>query len=61
VEIMERWIPDFKAAALGVQVGVNWLQVNHTLVANRETVEGRQRREEPGVQHTNREDASHEH
>jgi hypothetical protein len=37
VEIMERWIPDFKAAALGVQVGVNWLQVNHSLVANRET------------------------
>ncbi len=37
VEIMERWIPDFKAAALGMQVGVNWLQVNHSLVANRET------------------------
>ncbi len=37
VEIMERWIPDFKAAALGVQVGVNWLQVNHSLVASRET------------------------
>jgi hypothetical protein len=36
VEIMERWIPDFKAASLGVQVGVNWLQVNHSLVANRE-------------------------
>ena len=36
VEIMERWIPDFKAAALGVQVGVNWLQVNHSLVSNRE-------------------------
>ncbi len=34
---MERWIPDFKAAALVVQVGVNWLQVNHSLVANRET------------------------
>ena len=36
VEIMERWIPDFKAAALGMQVGVNWLQVNHSLVSNRE-------------------------
>jgi hypothetical protein len=36
VEIMERWIPGFKAAELGVQVSVNWLQVNHSLVANRE-------------------------
>ncbi len=34
MEIMERWIPDFKALALGVQVGVNWLQVNHSLVSN---------------------------
>jgi hypothetical protein len=31
---MERWIPDFKASALGVQVGLNWLQVNHSLVSN---------------------------
>jgi hypothetical protein len=30
MEVMERWIPDFKASALGVQVGVNWLQVNHS-------------------------------
>ncbi len=36
MEIMERWIPDFKASALGVQVGVNWLQVNHSLVSNRD-------------------------
>jgi hypothetical protein len=36
MEIMERWIPDFKASSLGVQVGVNWLQVNHSLVSNRE-------------------------
>jgi hypothetical protein len=36
MEVMERWIPDFKASALGVQVGVNWLQVNHSLVSNRE-------------------------
>jgi hypothetical protein len=35
MEIMERWIPNFKASALGVQVGVNWLQVNHSLVSNR--------------------------
>jgi hypothetical protein len=36
MEVMERWIPDFKASALGVQVGVNWLQVNHSLVSNRD-------------------------
>ncbi len=35
MEIMERRIPDFKASALRVQVGVNWLQVNHSLVSNR--------------------------
>ena len=64
VEIMERWIPDFKAAALGVQVGVNWLQVNHSLVANRETEwkdDDTDRCKEPGVQHTDREDAGRNH
>jgi hypothetical protein len=35
MEIIERCIPDFKASALGVPVGVNWLQVNHLLVLNR--------------------------
>jgi hypothetical protein len=33
---MERWIPDFKASALGVQGSVNWLQINHSLVSNRD-------------------------
>jgi hypothetical protein len=37
MEIMERWIPNFQASALGVQVGVNWLQVNHSLVPNRDS------------------------
>jgi hypothetical protein len=35
MEIMERWIPNFKASTLGVQFGVNWLQFNHSLVSNR--------------------------
>jgi hypothetical protein len=34
MEVMERWIPDFKASALGVQGSVNWLQINHSLVSN---------------------------
>jgi hypothetical protein len=36
MEVMERWIPDFKASALGVQGSVNWLQINHSLVSNRD-------------------------
>jgi hypothetical protein len=36
MEVMEKWIPNFKASALGVQVGVNWLHVNHSLVSNHE-------------------------
>jgi hypothetical protein len=36
MEVMERWIPDFKASSLGVQVGVNWFQVSHSLVSNTE-------------------------
>jgi hypothetical protein len=35
MDIMERWIPGFKASSIGVQVGVNWLQIDHALILNR--------------------------
>jgi hypothetical protein len=35
MDIMERWIPNFKASGVGVQVGVNWLQINHSLISRR--------------------------
>ncbi len=37
MEAMENWIPGFQAASLGVLISINWLQINHSIISNRQT------------------------
>jgi hypothetical protein len=37
MEAMENWIPGFQAASLGVPISINWLQINHSIISNRQT------------------------
>jgi hypothetical protein len=36
MEAMENWIPGFQAASLGVPISINWLQINHSIISNRQ-------------------------